>query len=96
MGMTKMLDSFGKPINAYVEDGSTTKATTREKAKPSKNALRKHARYGVPITYVDSYKEPKKLDAIAKGKGILNEYYNFFDSHNDCMNPRTQLIRLGY
>jgi len=96
MGMKLMLDSFGNPINAYVEDGSTTKATSRKTAKPSKNALRKHARYGVPITYVDSYKEPKKLDAIAKGKGILNEYYNFFDSHNDCMNPRTQLIRMGY
>lgn len=94
--MKLMLDSFGNPINAYVEDGSTTKATSRKTAKPSKNALRKHARYGVPITYVDSYKEPKKLDAIAKGKGILNEYYNFFDSHNDCMNPRTQLIRMGY
>ena len=95
MGMKLMLDSFGNPINAFVNDGSP-KATSRKTAKPSKNALRKHARYGVPITYVDSYKEPKKLDAIAKGKGILNEYYNFFDSHNDCMNPRTQLIRLGY
>mgnify|MGYP005991583243 CR=1 FL=1 len=95
MGMKLMLDSFGNPINAYVNDGST-KAISRKTAKPSKNALRKHARYGVPITYVDSYREPKKLDAIAKGKGILNEYYNFFDSHNDCMNPRTQLIRLGY
>ena len=64
--------------------------------KISKNALRKHRKYGVPITYVDCYKEDKKLTAVAKGKGILSEYYNFFDSHICCMNPRTHLIKMGY
>ena len=90
MGMTTVLDSYGQPINIHSNDVDVVKP------KLSKNALRKHKRYGVPITFVDSYKEPKKLDAVAKGKGILNEYYNFFDSHNISMNPRTHLIRNGY
>lgn len=90
MGMTTVLDSFGQPINIHSNDVDTVKP------KLSKNALRKHKRYGVPITFVDSYKEPKKLDAVAKGKGILNEYYHYFDSHNISMNPRTHLIRNGY
>jgi hypothetical protein len=59
--------------------------------KISKNALRKHRKYGVPITFVDSYKEDKKLTAVAKGKGILSEYYYYFDSHNDCINPANKL-----
>lgn len=92
MGMKLMLDSYGEPINVRVKDVDTVKA----KPKLSKNALRKHKRYGVPITFVDSYKEDKKLTAVAKGKGILSEYYNFFDSHIPCMNPRTHLIKMGY
>ena len=92
MGMTTVLDSYGQPINIHSNDVDVDVV----KPKLSKNALRKHKRYGVPITFVDSYKEPKKLDAVAKGKGILNEYYHYFDSHNISMNPRTHLIRNGY
>ena len=33
-----------------------------------------------------------KLTATAKGeKGILKEYYDYFDSHNPCRNPATIL-----
>ena len=50
----------------------------------SKNQKRKAKRYA-------------KLTAVAKGgKGIQSEYYNFFDSHNICRNPRTILIAMGY
>ena len=50
----------------------------------SKNKKRKVKRYGI-----------KLKTANAKSYGIVQEYYNFFDSHKECRNPRTILIEQG-
>jgi len=68
--------------------GAIENVSSSDTIKPlSKNAKRKAKRYG----------KVKTLTAVAKGgKGIQSEYYNFFDSHNICRNPRTILIAQGY
>ena len=50
----------------------------------SKNKRKKLKKYGV-----------KLKTANAKSYGIIQEYYNFFDSHKECRNPRTILIEQG-
>jgi len=43
-------------------------------------------------SFVNSADKEIKLTAIGKSeKGILKEYYDYFDSHNICRNPATIL-----
>jgi len=60
---------------------------SKELKKLSKNKRNKLKRYGIKLNIIS---------ATAKGSGIVQEYYNFFDSHKECRNPRTILIEQGF
>lgn len=80
MSMIKMTDSLtGQIINVHVEDKKLNKL--------SKNKKRKLKRYGLKF---NPTQKPK-----AKVYGIVQEYYNYFDSHKICRNPQNILIEQG-
>jgi len=72
-------------INGGYQDKNISINIPNKKLKTlSKNKKRKVKRYGI-----------KLKTANAKSYGIVQEYYNFFDSHKECRNPRTILIEKG-
>ena len=80
-----VLDSFGQPINIWVED---------EPKKQSKNAKRKAKRYAV------KFKKQVIITARAKaGKddsGIKYEWSRIWHTNRQCQSPETILINKGY
>ena len=72
-------------VNGGYQDKNISINIPNKKLKTlSKNKKRKIKRYGI-----------KLKTANAKSYGIVQEYYNFFDSHKECRNPRTILIEQG-
>lgn len=80
MSMVKMTDSLtGQVINVHVDDKKLNKL--------SKNKKRKLKRYGLKFN--------ARQETKGKVYGIIQDYYNYFDSHKICRNPRTILIEQG-
>jgi hypothetical protein len=77
-----MLDSYGQPINVWVED---------EPKKQSKNAKRKAKRYAIKFKKITARAKAGKDDS-----GIKYEWSQLWHTNRQCQSPETILINKGY
>ena len=76
-----VLDSYGQPINIWVED---------EPKKQSKNAKRKAKRYAVKFKKITAHAKAGKDTS-----GIRYEWSQIWHTNRQCQSPETILIGQG-